>query len=465
MAGARLQPQWPISLAVCALAACVGLLAGVDPKLAIAASLGLVFMLVILSDLAAGLTVFTFLSLVAIVPLGAGPAVSFLKAVGFLLLLSWLATTLRSGGTTADFVSSHQGLTYVIVLFLGWLALSQLWAGDPSASLLSLYRIALNAILFVIVYTAVQGRRELTNVMAAFVLGASVAALYGISHGGGESDAERLSGTLGNANELAAVLVVGAVFAAGLMLTSGKRPGLRLIGAGGLFFCVFGVLLTLSRTGLVSLGVACVAAVLLSGRWRIRIMPLVVIVAVLAIGYFAVVASPTARDRVTNFGGGGTGRTDLWKVAWRMVEAEPVHGIGAGNFPTTAPDYLLRPGVLERSDLIVTEPKVAHNTYLEIFAELGFIGITLFASILLICLSCVWRAIRNFARRRERTMEILARTLLVALIALLVADFFASEEYQKSALAAARTLSRGVRDLAARRRRSRARRLAAAPRR
>jgi O-antigen ligase len=432
MAGVRLEPNWPISIAVSVAAALVGLLAGVDPKLAIAAALGLVFTLVILSDLAAGLAVFTFLSLVAIVPLGAGPAVSFLKAVGLLLLLCWLATTIRSGGTAADFISSHQGLTYAIVLFLGWVALSQLWAHEPSASLLSLYRIALNAILFVIVYTAVKGRRELTNVMAAFVLGASVAALYGISHGSGESEADRLSGTLGNANELAAVLVVGAVFAAGILLVSRSRPGLRLIGAGGLGFCVFGVLLTLSRTGLVSLGVACVAAVLFSGRWRIRIMPLVVLVAVLAVGYFAVVASPDARDRVTNFGGGGTGRTDLWTVAWRMVEAEPVHGIGAGNFPTTAPEFLLRPGVLERSDLIVTEPKVAHNTYLEIFAELGLIGIALFAAILLVCLSCVWRAIRNFARRRERSMEILSRTLLVALIALLVADFFASEEFQKA---------------------------------
>ncbi len=432
MAGTRNQLDWSLGLLVCAVSAAVGLLAGVDPKLAIAASLSILFVLVILSDLSAGLALFTFLSLVALVPVGAGPAVSFLKAVGFLLLLSWLATIIRRESAPADFISSHQGLAYVVILFLGWIALSPLWADEPGSALTFLYRLALNAVLFVIVFTAVQRRRDLVSVMTAFVLGASVAAAYGLTQPSSASEVERLAGTLGNANELAAILVVGVVFSCGLLMSK-PTPAVRLIAIGGFSISLFGVLLTLSRTGLVALGAACIAALLFSGRWRARALPIVLVVLTLGIGYFVAIASPEARDRVTNLsGGGGTGRVDLWTVAWRMVEAEPLTGVGAGNFRLSAIDYLLQPGALERSDLIVTDPKVAHNTYLEIWAELGIVGIALFISMLVICLSCVWKAIRNFARRRERSMEILSRTLLVALIALLVADFFASEQFQKA---------------------------------
>ena len=114
-----------------------------------------------------------------------------------------------------------------------------------------------------------------------------------------------------------------------------------------------------------------------------------------------------------------------------MVEAEPLHGIGAGNFANTSVHYLLQPGALMRSDFIVDTPKVAHNMYLEVLAELGIVGAALFATILLFSLVCTFKAIRGFERSGDRGMEILSRALFIALVALLASDVFGSRQFNK----------------------------------
>ena len=56
--------------------------------------------------------------------------------------------------------------------------------------------------------------------------------------------------------------------------------------------------------------------------------------------YFAAVARVDQRDRVTTVNG-GSGRSDIWKVGWRMVEDKPVIGVGSGNFNVSSIHYLL----------------------------------------------------------------------------------------------------------------------------
>ena len=141
-------------------------------------------------------------------------------------------------------------------------------------------------------------------------------------------------------------------------------------------------------------------------------------------------ASPEARERVTE-AHGGTGRQDIWAVGWRMVEDQPVRGIGAGNFPVASIHYLLAPGVVRRDEFIVDEPKVAHNIYLQILAELGVVGLALFLAIVVFSLTCAARAARAFKSQAEARMELLSRAVLVALIAALAADFFISDQFSK----------------------------------
>ena len=178
------------------------------------------------------------------------------------------------------------------------------------------------------------------------------------------------------------------------------------------------------------MAVALVAAVALGGRWRPAAAAFLVLVSLAAAGYYTFVASPEALERVTDVEG-GSGRTDIWAVGLRMVEASPTNGIGVGNFATSSVHYLLEPGALQRDEFIVDEPKVAHNIYLEVLAELGVVGLVLFLGILGFSLVAAIKAARSFERAGDKRMELLARSVSVALIALLAADFFVSDQFSK----------------------------------
>jgi putative inorganic carbon (hco3(-)) transporter len=156
-----------------------------------------------------------------------------------------------------------------------------------------------------------------------------------------------------------------------------------------------------------------------------------VTVGIATFGYFSFAVPDAARERVTTLGS-GTGRTDLWTVAERMISDKPVTGVGAGNFRTSSIHYLLvEPGLIRRDDFIVERPQVAHNMYLNVAAELGLPGVLLFGALLLGCVACAFRAAGEFRRRGDPAMEACARAVVLALVGLLVADAFASDQLAK----------------------------------
>jgi O-antigen ligase len=128
---------------------------------------------------------------------------------------------------------------------------------------------------------------------------------------------------------------------------------------------------------------------------------------------------------------GGTGRVDIWTVGWRMVQDNAIQGVGSGNFKTASIHYLLQPGALLRDDFIVDTPKVAHNTYLQILAELGIVGFALFMTILLFSFVCAFKAHRVAAAAGDRELDIIARAVVVALVSLFSAYIFVSRDYGK----------------------------------
>ncbi len=164
--------------------------------------------------------------------------------------------------------------------------------------------------------------------------------------------------------------------------------------------CMLTLFLTSSRGGLVALGVALIAAVVLGGRRRGTMLVAAFGAVLVTVFYFATIAPTDVRERVTH-PEGGTGRVDIWTVGWRMVEHNTIHGVGSGNFSTSSIHYLLEPGVIMRDDFIVSTPKVAHNTYLQILAELGVVGFALFLTILGFSLVCASKAHRVAARGRR----------------------------------------------------------------
>lgn len=430
---ARVDSTTPlIRLALAGAAIAAGVLAGINPVLGLSLALGLVFVGVVLADVTVGLYVFAGLSFLEILP-SAGSLTIF-KVVGALLVLSTVAaaSTRHQRGLSA----AHPALTAALLTFLAWSALSIVWAQSESAAVTSVQRYALNLALFPIVWVAIWRKEHIHWLVLTLVLGTAIAAAYGLvsppaSPGALDTaDAARATGTIGDANEFAAVLVAGLALALALAVGPLTSFYVRALAIATSAMCVMAIFLTLSRGGLVALAVAMLASVAMAGRWRPALAALAAVVVVGGLVYFTTFASVPAQQRITAISG-GTGRIDLWTVGWRMVQAKPVAGIGTGNFQVASIHYLLRPGATQRADFIVDTPKVAHNTYLQILAELGIVGFGLFAGVVVFSLTCIVRAARTFARIGDVQMEIIARGLFVGLVGLMTADFFISEMYSK----------------------------------
>lgn len=420
----QLTSRW-LPVGVGFLAVLVGLLAGFNPTLALVATFGVAFVALTLLSLTAGVGLFAMLTFLdEVVPSG---GLSLTKLMGILLIVSWLAAiTVGKERRRELFVSTP--FLFVLMLFVLWAGLSTTWADDSGAAVGAVMRYAPNALLFLILYAAIRTRDDAFWVVGAYVIGTLISALYGVVSPSNGDVEGRLSGALGNANETATALAVGVALAGALALALRDKPWLRLGAAIGVPICLISLFLTVSRGGLVALVAVLFAGIAVAGQGRKVAIAFVTVAVLGGVFYFAVLAPPEARDRLVQ-SDGGTGREDIWKVGWRMVEAHPVNGVGAGNFPTSSVHYLLAPGAILRADFIVDDPKVAHNTYLEVLAELGIVGLTLFLCILGYSLVTALQAAKTFARAGDPEMDIIARAIFVALVGMLVAAFFGSREF------------------------------------
>jgi O-antigen ligase len=116
-------------------------------------------------------------------------------------------------------------------------------------------------------------------------------------------------------------------------------------------------------------------------------------------------------------------RLALWRAGLRMVRAHPLTGVGLGNFKWVVADYDA-PGENLNN--------VAHNTYVEVAAELGLPGFALYVGLL----ATTYRALGR-VRRQTRAVpaaDVVHRAALglqAGLVGFLVAIFFVSATQQK----------------------------------
>ncbi len=415
----------------------VGLLAGVDPRLALIAAVGLAFVLLALTDLAVALVLLIVIIFVETAPEG-GSVVSMTKLAGLTLALGWLVRlATQPAGRERLILGDHPALSYLLALFLTWVLVSSTWAGNAGSALDQASSFLLVAVLYVIVYTAVGTRRQAILVLGGFTFGTALVAGWGlVTRPSLETvEAGRLVSTVEDPNFLAASLIAGIALAGAGILAFRDAPALRIGSLTALTLCLSAFALTGSRGGIVGLTVAMVAAILFGGRWRGKIALAVAVVALSGVAYYTLFAPPEITERIEIATQGETSqldsRTTIWTVAWRMVEDNPVRGVGVGNFEHESINYVLEPGTTFRTDRVIDNPGVSHNTFLGPLAELGAIGALLFVSFIGLSIACAVRAARQFAENRDLTMEALSRGLVVACFGILAAGFFISAETSK----------------------------------
>lgn len=426
-------PREALALAgVFLIAIGLGVFTGRNPALGIALAAAFAFMLIVMANLTVGVCLFLLVTFLDV--LSQNQNLSVTKGAGAVLAGSWLATIAIRPGTRRGLTSHAPWLVAALMAFLVWSAVSALWAESPSATATSTLRFALDAMLMPIVFWAIRERRHVVWVYGVFVVGVLLSVLWGISVGKaatGVSAAQvgRLTGANVEANVLATLLIVCTVFASALAVVLRRMPMARVLAVLAALAATAAFFGTFSRGGIVALTVVILASGFYAGRSRPAFVALVL--GVILVG--AVFLKDTTSSAVQRLASTSTsGRADVWKVGLRMVRANPIVGVGSGNYTAAEPHYLLAtPGPITRADLIVGTPFPAHNVYLQILAEMGVIGLVLFVSVILLSIGAAVKSVKLFEAVGDRSMEVLGRSLVLALVGILAADFFISDQYDK----------------------------------
>jgi O-antigen ligase len=115
-----------------------------------------------------------------------------------------------------------------------------------------------------------------------------------------------------------------------------------------------------------------------------------------------------------------------------MWQDHPIAGVGLGGFVDNAADYVRAVGPLQFANFIAEQPHVVHNSYLQILAETGIVGLGLYTAVVVVCLRCAWRAGKQFEQAGDTAMAVLSRATIVAILAVLTANFFISGEAERA---------------------------------
>ena len=277
------------------------------------------------------------------------------------------------------------------------------------------------ALLFFIVISMVDSIARLRWTALATLGSVTLASLYVIRFWQKYGD-PRPGGTTGDANYYTISALVGVPL--GLYLISERRPRWSpLYCLGCLAITLIGIVLASSRGGLFGLAMSVLLMVWHSRR-RARNLALAAVLLIPPLLAFPI--SPLRR--MLHPGTADTISTHehlaAWRAGLRMIATHPILGVGLGNFKPLMLGYLPK-------GVSMSEPSIAHNTYIEFAAELGFPGLFLFVAILYFSYRSMSRVVGQFKDTDRALLARVALGIQAGLVSFAVGGSFLSSEYEK----------------------------------
>jgi putative inorganic carbon (hco3(-)) transporter len=251
----------------------------------------------------------------------------------------------------------------------------------------------------------------------------------------GNTNDFRLSGPVGDPNFFAQVMVVLAILGAERLLHD-KSPFWKLLAGWAAAVSTLTVIFTFSRGATIALVVAFIMFF-----WIYRLKPSQLII-VLTLGIVIVLFAPssyyervlTLQDILPNSSGeinvrddrAIQGRASENLTAWRMLAENPLLGVGLNNFPYLYQEYTktlgLAPSATQRSP---------HNLYLEVAAETGILGLSIFLLLIGFALRSVFTARRRFMAAGRDDYANLTTGFAIAFIGYLLSALFVHAAYPR----------------------------------
>jgi probable O-glycosylation ligase (exosortase A-associated) len=182
------------------------------------------------------------------------------------------------------------------------------------------------------------------------------------------------------------------------------------------------VMMTGSRGGALAMALS---VMVLVWRSRSRLMGLVIagLAGLMLLGF----APDSYKDRIRSIrdyedDGSAVGRLMAWKIAGNMIRANPVFGVGFDRFKS---NYNMYDPNRPRDAVGNEGARVAHNSYLQIWAECGTPAFLVYMVMLALTVIDLW-GIRRRARRRYHASWILSYATMfeASIAAFLVGSMF-----------------------------------------
>jgi len=150
----------------------------------------------------------------------------------------------------------------------------------------------------------------------------------------------------------------------------GKRQRAQLLlqkkafGIFSLALVVLALFFSQSRGGILSAMLSFTLLSLFAGQWRKRVTVALATCWIIMLGYGAVIGFEGLTNRFLQLDQGMTGRVEMWKDGWKIVQDHPLTGTGLGTYPEASRAYQNAFNPERRAEH-------AHNDYLETTVELG----------------------------------------------------------------------------------------------
>ena len=244
-------------------------------------------------------------------------------------------------------------------------------------------------LLFVVIsLLLITSEDALRRYVYGMIAGSMVVVVYGIyavfahlaAAVGGRAGA---FGMYENHNDYSFIIIMAVPFI--YMLRQHETRSLRRLLLGlSLVACIVGILLSLSRGGVVALVLELVLIVFatVKGQRRFWYVGFMVLLGSGAIGYQWAKRAANQGDSYTA-DDAQSSRLELWKAGANMVQAKPLLGVGSRHFAEFGREY----GELSGDQI----GKNSHNTYIEVVSTSGLLGFIAF----LLMLRAAHRELRN----------------------------------------------------------------------
>lgn len=290
----------------------------------------------------------------------------------------------------------------VWLLFLGAAGATLLWTVDPSLTTAGFVVLASLVLLFVATSLSAVDRAALRRTENGLLSGGVAAVGYGLYQllvlggfpgdrpGSGIVPEGRFGNDLVGPNILALSLLLPLLIAARRATTDHRPPRSQVLHGAVSALLLLGILMTASRAGTASVGLAMLALVAASPRPSRRrlLVGLGAAAGFVALAWTLHPAGIAARtfESATST----SGRADIWRVGLAACSEHCWYGSGWGTFPRV---YAENQALVPDARVLVGDQGTyqAHNLWLLSLVELGLVGVVLLTAGLLVGLVEAWR--------------------------------------------------------------------------